>query len=738
MLATFLGVCAVLAGSAAITPLIIGHSWLLPVVEVVAIVWLVGVGGRLLAVPAAVIVALQAIGIVIAATSLFLSSGIAGVLPGPAALGEGRELLTGAWEEILRTAPPADASPGMELLLTLLIGLVALVVDVLIAEVRAPALVALPLLALYSVPASIARDMLPWYTFVAPAVAYAALLAVSRGAADRRPTARMAGSTIAGGTAIAAIAIVGALLLADSTTAIGTEGRIPRGGHGPSDVGVSPWALLRGDLRQQHPVDTLRVTGLDQPAYLRTFSLDKWEAGRGFVLGGIDSDDADVTGALPDAPDPDDRSETVTITPQSYRAKYLPIYLGTTSLGDLSHSWDYDRKLETVFRTTPVTPEPYTVVANIGPVSAAELRTEDVHSDGPLTDSTGVPDQVVSLAKSLTRNADSPFDAVERVLDYFTNPANGFTYSLTTAEGNSGDALLDFLTNKQGYCEQYAAAMTIMLRTVGIPARVGIGFTQGTRQADGSYQITSTNAHAWVEVRFDGAGWVSFDPTPSASGQGGLQGFTENESPGGGAGEDGAATSESSPPSTSASAEQDPLDDAVPDRGQIIPDASDEQPRQAAEATASGAWGAWLSWVLIGIAAFAVAVALIGGPAWVRSRRRRSRLAAATAGRHGAGAAAWDEITDSMIDHGMAPEGTSSARRIANELARATHLTTADRTELRAVVMAAEREWYGSSDGHDEDLAPGVRTVIDGLRRARPLTALDHLLPRSLRRSRME
>ena len=67
--------------------------------------------------------------------------------------------------------------------------------------------------------------------------------------------------------------------------------------------------------------------------------------------------------------------------------------------------------------------------------------------------------------------------------------------------------------------------MAIMLRAVGVPARVAIGFTQGTRNADGSYLISSNDAHAWVEVPFDNAGWVQFDPTPLGGGQGGQQGF---------------------------------------------------------------------------------------------------------------------------------------------------------------------------------------------------------------------
>ena len=70
--------------------------------------------------------------------------------------------------------------------------------------------------------------------------------------------------------------------------------------------------------------------------------------------------------------------------------------------------------------------------------------------------------------------------------------------------------------------------MAVMLRSIGIPARVAIGFTQGTQHADGTYLINSHDAHAWVEVLFDEDGWVRFDPTPLAGGHGGQQGFADS------------------------------------------------------------------------------------------------------------------------------------------------------------------------------------------------------------------
>jgi len=76
--------------------------------------------------------------------------------------------------------------------------------------------------------------------------------------------------------------------------------------------------------------------------------------------------------------------------------------------------------------------------------------------------------------------------------------------------------------HRRGYCQHFAGAMALMLRYLGIPARVGVGFTTGRYDADeGIWTVSDTNAHAWVEVWFAGYGWLPFDPTP---GRGRLRG----------------------------------------------------------------------------------------------------------------------------------------------------------------------------------------------------------------------
>src|SRR4029079_17375522 len=174
-------------------------------------------------------------------------------------------LLSGAWHQILVSAPPAPSSPELSFLIALSLGLAAIIVDFLIAEAHAPALGALPLLCLYSVPASIAETLLPWWTFVAPAILYAMLLAVS-GHPGRQRGARVGVGLAASGLAIIAVNTVVTVLVADGLTFVGTAGRLPRTGNGTGQVGLSPFASLHGNLERSDPVDLLRASGRGQPA----------------------------------------------------------------------------------------------------------------------------------------------------------------------------------------------------------------------------------------------------------------------------------------------------------------------------------------------------------------------------------------------------------------------------------------------------------------------------------------
>src|SRR5205085_11545296 len=80
-------------------------------------------------------------------------------------------------------------------------------------------------------------------------------------------------------------------------------------------------------------------------------------------------------------------------------------------------------------------------------------------------------------------------------------------------------SLVTFLTKaRSGVCVQYAWAMTVLARLVGVPARIAAGYTAGSKISPNHYQVSTKDDHAWPELYFQGYGWVRFEPTPAGQG----------------------------------------------------------------------------------------------------------------------------------------------------------------------------------------------------------------------------
>ena len=126
-----------------------------------------------------------------------------------------------------------------------------------------------------------------------------------------------------------------------------------------------------------------------------------------------------------------------------------------------------------------------------------------------------VDPQVAELAQAVTRDVTTPYRTTIAIKEYLLSH---YAYSLDVGSMLSVDPLKDFLfTRKTGYCEHYATAMVVMLRTLGIPARLVTGFLPGEWNDFGHYYtVRQQDAHAWVEVWFPHSGWITFDPTPGA------------------------------------------------------------------------------------------------------------------------------------------------------------------------------------------------------------------------------
>jgi transglutaminase-like putative cysteine protease len=133
-----------------------------------------------------------------------------------------------------------------------------------------------------------------------------------------------------------------------------------------------------------------------------------------------------------------------------------------------------------------------------------------------------------ALAEQVAGGARSPYAAAVALEQWFRF-GGGFVYDQHPPKPPAGVAPLDdFVANtKRGYCQHFAGAMALMLRYLGIPSRVAVGFASGNYR-HGEWVVSDRDAHMWVEVWFRGWGWVPFDPTP---GRGGLAGSYSASSP---------------------------------------------------------------------------------------------------------------------------------------------------------------------------------------------------------------
>jgi transglutaminase-like putative cysteine protease len=128
------------------------------------------------------------------------------------------------------------------------------------------------------------------------------------------------------------------------------------------------------------------------------------------------------------------------------------------------------------------------------------------------------------VAQRVAGKARTPYEAVLALESWFRQ-TGGFRYDESPPHVKGGPPLVVFVTRtKAGYCQHFAGAMAAMLRMLGVPARVAVGFTSGTNE-DGTWVVTDHDAHAWVEAWFAGLGWIAFDPTPGRGTFGGEYSF---------------------------------------------------------------------------------------------------------------------------------------------------------------------------------------------------------------------
>ena len=160
----------------------------------------------------------------------------------------------------------------------------------------------------------------------------------------------------------------------------------------------------------------------------------------------------------------------------------------------------------------------YSVVSSRGAASPEELRAatageipESIERYLELPDT--VTDRTVELAREITEDADTAYDKVKAIEAWL---AQNYRYSLDSPVPPEGqDAVDHFLFDADvGFCEHFASATAVMLRSLGIPTRFVAGYSPGRRNPfTGYYEVRNSDAHTWVEVWFPRLGWYEFDPT---------------------------------------------------------------------------------------------------------------------------------------------------------------------------------------------------------------------------------
>ncbi len=121
--------------------------------------------------------------------------------------------------------------------------------------------------------------------------------------------------------------------------------------------------------------------------------------------------------------------------------------------------------------------------------------------------------RIVDLAQKITADSRNEYDSAARIELYLKSH---YAYTLDLSGPPVKDPLANFLfVRRAGHCEYFAAAMAVMLRAIGIPARYAAGFLPGEyNDVGGDYIVRESDAHTWVEVYFSRYGWITFDPTP--------------------------------------------------------------------------------------------------------------------------------------------------------------------------------------------------------------------------------
>jgi transglutaminase-like putative cysteine protease len=326
-------------------------------------------------------------------------------------------------------------------------------------------------------------------------------------------TARRAGWIAAGGLFVATV-LPGILPGYASGSIIDLEGR------GGESITVSPIVDIRPSLRQ-NPARLLFTVEADRPAYWRLVVLDRFD-GRLWTATDAYAEQGEQIGGSGDlVTSPLDGEElTQTFEIQDLATSWLPAAFEPERVTTGSdEGLRYDPTTDILVRPEGVTEGfVYEVVSDLPTPTVEELDQADrtVGSDMQkyLELPGDLPPAISAQAQAIVDRAGAatPYDQVLAIQEHLRT----FAYDDAIPPGHGNRDIVEFLVDTQkGYCEQFAGTMAVLVRALGIPARVAVGFQAGTVLAPGRFQVHTKDAHAWPEVFFGDLGWIPFEPTPS-------------------------------------------------------------------------------------------------------------------------------------------------------------------------------------------------------------------------------
>ena len=602
------------------------------------------------------------------------STSILGIIPTPDTIKRLSELALEGERSIAVQETPAIVTPGILMLLTGGVALVAILLDLFAVTLRRPALAGLVLLGVVLIPTFIDPDLGDTFWFVLVGAAW--LFLIHAGSPYFEPRAAVA---------IGAASIVTAIVVQLVVLPSPPEAQRANEGDLGYTTGLNPLLTLGENLRRDDPVVAMRyITSSETNEYFTFSVLDVFDED-GWSPGALSADEPTDLANIAPAPGLDSEIATLSITASvsigQVGGRWIPVPYAPTRIRGLEGNWVWQRdNLGIRSPSASMQGQKYEADLEIAVPTAAQLRASGLDSSPSVAEYTEVPEDLPEIirerALEVAGDEDTNYDKAVALQDYFRDGAFEYSESAPVEEdydGDDADIIAVFLDEKSGYCVHFSSSMALMARTLGIPARVSVGFTPGELRdgKDGpEYVITTDNLHAWPELYFDDIGWVRFEPTP---GTGNVPVFAGPLDP----------SSDPEPEQPDDEPTEQPTGSPIAPTATPTPTPT---PGSAGEAPVESANTSLWVGLILGVLLIVFVPFL---PAIVRAARRRSRFAAVS--RSGDAFAAWREIVDTAVDLRVPEVSNRTPRELEDSL-----VASAALGRLRAAV---EDSAYGSTTG---------------------------------------